>query len=904
MRKHSASQSGLFRPRVFLALSLCSTAALLAMFALATPTSTGPYSRPGVTVKMLAANAGSTFSNSPVAVSADGRFVAFGGAFPFGCCVVGIYDRQTGVTDTPAVTDGGYLSLSANGRYLAYSVNAYDNNGVEDVYVLDRQTGTNTWVSVAPDGSPPTCDSSGCVFSSWYPSISADGRYVAFYSFASNLVSGDTNQTADVFVRDMVTGVTERVSVASDGTQANGLSVEPSISADGRYVAFRSFATNLVSGNTNTGTCAGSGQTNPSDVYVHDRQTGTTELVSVGMSGTQDGCSWQPSISGDGRFVAFVSAATSLIPSDNNAAWDVFVRDRQIGRTERVSVTPSGTQGSCPTASCRCGAPSITPDGRYVAFHSFAALVSDDANGTGDIFIHDRETGSTERVSLAYPGEQVPGEPPGNANSTSGPNAANGPAVSADGRITVFDSFAADLVLNDGWNNPSKSYTDVFLRDRGNAVGIGSLSASCSAKPATASGWATFSGGLLASADDPPNDGLPPAASVGAELIGASVAYRPEQADLFVRLPVTSLLANVGGAPGVLYGLKITTGGIPYEVRATQSEGFALYNCQTSVPTCTQVATLSGSMGATGSVVTVSVPLSALGVGEGSTLSGLDAYTALGSAAAGPGAMLDDVSLPSTVIPTHSVLLGIAPTGTPQSQVVIDTPATVTGGNFSGNLPPVPAGSYTVWAKACLGNTCGNAVSTPLNVTDTCAAPPMTLISVVSRKVHGSAGTFDIDLPFSSSLPVPSPGIECRAGGGTGRDHTLVFTFSNTPVSGSASVVNGTGSVNGSPTFSGNTMSVNLTGVDNAQQIGVTVSVTDNFGGNFTNPAGIPVYMGVLLGDVDATGRVDGNDVSAVQSHTRQSTDNTNYRYDVDTNGRIDGNDVSATQADTRTSLP
>ncbi|PYS19081.1 MAG: hypothetical protein DMG11_32145, partial [Acidobacteria bacterium] len=385
-------------------------------------------------MKMLAANAGSTKSTSPVAVSGDGRYVAFNGGFPFGCCVVGIYDRQTGVTDTPASSTGdGTLALSADGRYLAYSVSGYSS---QDVHVLDRQTGTNTWISVAPDGSPPSCNWASCVFSSWYPSISADGRYVSFASFASNLVSGaDTNQTADIFVRDMQTGTAQRVSVASDGTQADGLSYEQSISADGRYVAFRSFATNLVTGNVNHSTCAGSGQTNPSDVYVHDRQTGTTELVSVGMTGVQDGCSWSPSISGDGRFVAFISAATTLIPSDTNAAWDVFVRDRQTGQTERVSVTPNGTQGACPTASCRCGVPSITADGRYVAFHSFAALVSDDVNGTGDILVHDRETGSTERVSLAYPGEQVPGEPPGNANSTSGPNAANAPAISGDGRI-------------------------------------------------------------------------------------------------------------------------------------------------------------------------------------------------------------------------------------------------------------------------------------------------------------------------------------------------------------------------------------------------------------------------------------------------------------------------------------
>jgi len=899
MRKHSVSQSGFFRPRIFLALSLCSAAGFFALFSFANPTSTGPYSRPGITLKMLAANAGSTFSNSPVAVSANGRFVAFNGAFAFGCCAIGIYDRQTGITDNPAVSDGGYLSLSANGRYLAYSVNGYDNNGVEDVYVLDRQTGTNTWASVAPDGSPPTCDSPGCVFSSWYPSISADGRYVAFYSFASNLVAGDSNHTADVFVRDMVTGVTERVSVASDGTQANGLSVEPSISADGRYVAFRSFATNLVSGNTNSGTCAGSGQTNPSDVYVHDRQTGTTELVSVGMNGTQNGCSWQPSISGDGRFVAFVSAATGLIPSDSNAAWDVFVRDRQTGRTERVSVTPNGAQGSCPTQSCRCGAPSISPDGRYVAFHSFAALVSDDANGTGDIFIHDRETGSTERVSLAYPGEQVPGEPPGNANSTSGPNAANGPALSADGRITVFDSFAADLVLSDNWNNPSKSYTDVFLRDRGNAVGIGSLSASCSAKPATASGWATFSGGLLVSADDPPNDGVPVAASLGAELVGASIAYRPEQADLFVRLPVTSLLANTGAAPGILYGLKMTTGGIPYEVRATQAEGFALYNCQTSVPTCTQVTTLSGSMGTTGSVITVSVPLSALGASEGSALSGLDAYTAIGNDAAGPGPILDDVSLPPTSIPIHSVLLGIAPAGTPQANVPFITQAALTNGNFSGNLPPINAGNYDVWAKACLGSTCGAPVSVPLTVTGVCAAVPVQLNSVASVKVHGSAGTFGVDLPLTGN-----PGIECRSGGMNG-DYTLVFSFASTLTTvGGASVTSGSGlvAISGIDSNDAHNYIINLTGVTTAQYITIGLSNVADSVGHFSNS--ISVSMGVLVGDVDGSGRVDSTDVFQARQQSLQFTNSSNFRMDVDESGRIDSTDIFMVRQQTLTSLP
>src|SRR5207253_854957 len=147
------------------------------------------------------------------------------------------------------------------------------------------------------------------------PSISADGRFVAFESFASNLVSDDTNRTGDVFVHDRLTGVTERVSVASDGTQGDDFSQVPSISAAGRFVAFRSFASNLVSGDTN----------GRDDIFVHDRLTGATDRVSVASDGTQgnDDASEPnslPSISADGRFVAFATHASNLVPDDTNFA--------------------------------------------------------------------------------------------------------------------------------------------------------------------------------------------------------------------------------------------------------------------------------------------------------------------------------------------------------------------------------------------------------------------------------------------------------------------------------------------------------------------------------------------------------------------------------------------------------
>ena len=174
--------------------------------------------------------------------------------------------------------------------------------GVNNVFVHDRWTGATTLVSVAIDGS----ESSG---HSEEVSISADGRYVAFRSWASNLVNGDTNNLPDIFVRDLQTNQTTRVSVASDGTQANNFSFNPSISADGRYVAFTSWANNLVSGDTNGGR----------DIFVHDRQTGATTRVSVATGGGQAAAdSQRPSISADGRYVAFESDASNLVSGDTN----------------------------------------------------------------------------------------------------------------------------------------------------------------------------------------------------------------------------------------------------------------------------------------------------------------------------------------------------------------------------------------------------------------------------------------------------------------------------------------------------------------------------------------------------------------------------------------------------------
>src|SRR6266851_4170348 len=204
-------------------------------------------------------------------------------------------------------------------------------------------------ISLALDGG----EADGASFT---PAISADGRYVAFASAASTLVSGDTNGTEDVFVYDRVAHTTERVSLSSAGEQGNGDSYGPAISADGRYVAFTSSASNLTAGDDNSDL----------DIFVRDRVAHTTVLASVGPHGTMgDGPSVAPSISAEGRLVAFESDADTLVPNDTNGTGDVFVHDIVTGLTRRLSVGGNGEETESPSFG-----PAISADGSSVAFES------------------------------------------------------------------------------------------------------------------------------------------------------------------------------------------------------------------------------------------------------------------------------------------------------------------------------------------------------------------------------------------------------------------------------------------------------------------------------------------------------------------------------------------------------
>ena len=355
---------------------------------------------------------------------------------------VSLAQGSTGTIERVSVSSAGaeadsisYLpAITPDGRTIAFQSEASnlvtgDTNWVHDIFVRDRQSGVTTRVSVSSSGIESNEMSDR-------PSISSDGRYVAFYSYASNLVANDTNEAYDVFVHDRQTGQTTRVSVSSAGAQGNAPSFQPALSYDGRYVVFYSDASNLVDGDTN----------NKDDVFVHDRQNGQTTRVSVNSAGEQGNSdSYICDISGDGRYVAFHSWASNLVTGDSNNTGDVFVRDLVDNQTTRVSLSSSGDQGNASSSF-----PSISSDGRYVAFWSAAnGLIDQDDNGWQDIFVHDRQTGQTTSVSVTAAGAT------GNGSSYR-------PAISDDGRYVAFESYANDLVTGD----TTFSSTDMFVRDR------------------------------------------------------------------------------------------------------------------------------------------------------------------------------------------------------------------------------------------------------------------------------------------------------------------------------------------------------------------------------------------------------------------------------------------------------
>ncbi len=403
---------------------------------------------------------GDYFSDKP-SVSADGPYVAFESAADN--LVTGIsdipntldvfvYDHSMGITRMVSTNSSGTAAgnapsfnpvISGNGQFVVFQSYAsdlvsgtLDGNGLPDIYERNLLTGITTLVSVNKTG---TAAGSG---TSDQAVVSPDGRFIAFRSTDPDLVAGDNNSVADIFIRDTKLGITTLASVTPSGTSGNDQSLTPVISADGRYVAFESLASNLVAGDAN----------GLPDVFVRDVVSGRTILASVNSSGTGSGNSdaESPSISADGRFVSFSSSSTNLVPglTDNNGTSDIFVRDLTRNTTTLVSVNSSGAAGNRFS-----DLPIISSNGNVVVFRSAASdLVSGVTYTTNayNLFARDLVHGTTALVSADPSGKTA-----GNASSDT-------PAVSGDGRFVAFQSLATNLVsgITDSNNNE-----DVFVRD-------------------------------------------------------------------------------------------------------------------------------------------------------------------------------------------------------------------------------------------------------------------------------------------------------------------------------------------------------------------------------------------------------------------------------------------------------
>ena len=425
----------------------CATVALLTSMAAAATAEAATTTRVSVGAGGVQGDGASTAGD----ISANGRFVAFSSSAAN--LVPGDRNGEEDVFLRDLVRNETYLvstatgrkqgnrfsdrpAVSADGRFVCFESVATnlvpgDTNRDYDMFLRDRARLTTTRINERPGdrqskGFIDICD------------ISADGRYTAFAADASRLVPDDTNGEVDVFLYDRLSRKVERASLGAKDAQARGgYSFSAVLSASGRFVAFQSAASNLV------GDPIGKG----ANIYVRDRQTGVTSLASRGLGGHGiDLGSSNPAISGNGRFVAFDANSSNLVPHDTNDADDVFLYDRATGRTTRVSVATDGAQADGSSAY-----PRLSDDGRIIVFQSAATnLVPGDTNGQIDIFMHDRITGITTRVSVDSQGRQ--------GNGLSGYHF----AVSPDGTMVAFTSDATNLVPGD-----TNGQTDVFLRRLG-----------------------------------------------------------------------------------------------------------------------------------------------------------------------------------------------------------------------------------------------------------------------------------------------------------------------------------------------------------------------------------------------------------------------------------------------------
>lgn len=743
------------------------------------------YPRPGTIERLSVAAGGAEAdqSSSTPTFSDDAGYVAFSSDASNlvaddtnGKSDVFVQDRVTKSIVRVSVTSQGAQAtsgsgnpvISGDGRYVAFESGASDlvpedTNGKIDVFLHDRDADDDgifdeqaeagaietARVSVNGSGAEGAADSS-------LPTISDDGRFIAFQSDVVDLVPDDTNARTDIFVHDRDTQEIIRVSVPSNLPQSNGHSTEPDISDDGRYVAFTSVASNLVPGDTNS----------QADIFVHDRTLDSTVRVSVPTppcgeanapttictaltdndsrfvaEDESNSRSSEPAISSTGRFVTFASFASNFAVEGNRSDSDIFVHDRdsdgngvfdEVNKlrgivTERVSVSSDGAESIGTTSSNDSVNPDISDDGRYIIFSSAAInLVPGDTNAKTDIFVHDRVARSTELVSAGSDG-------------TAGDDISADPAISSDGRYVTFQSAASNLVRDDLIGK-----SDVFLRDRGEPLHIfDTLTGAATQSGVVVQGSMSFSGVVIKERPDSDPNAFAKR-ELGLDIVSSSVAYRREHEDLLFRIAMAFEPFDLFRNGGVVYGIRFEAGGILYEARASLRRAgttaaandvrpephVALYRC---VPQCEEVTKLAGSIGTTDDEVLIRLPLMPeIAIREGATLSFVDAFASLGDTLVGGApshqfSPQDESSLGNVVIPEPRVELGIRSLAAPEADVLYEHIAqSLVESAFQATIPTVglAAGEYRVSARACYGAAIVAACGEPATVDVAVQAPP------------------------------------------------------------------------------------------------------------------------------------------------------------------------------------
>jgi WD40 repeat protein len=392
-------------------------------------------------------------------LSQDGRYLAFSTGAPLASSDAGFFtdvyvrDLDTGLTllasrangASGAAGNGGSIaqrrpSISGNGRYVVFESGATnlspdDADTTNDVYVRDMQANSTILVSRATGAAGAKVNAQ-----SWLAELSADGRYVVFQSDAA-LDPADTDTSSDIYMRDLQTDTTILVSRANgvNGANAAAQANTPSVSQDGRYVAFASTAANLTADDPDT----------TSDVFIRDTQTGATTLASraTGAAGAKgNGFSGQAQISADGNHVAWTANASNLDPADPDSVADAYVRDLQSSTTSLVG-RATGVNGA--KANAFTGIHSISADGRYVGFGTSATNLDPDDNDAPGLYVRDVQTSTTSLVDRAS----------GASGAKASPNGFN-LALSGDGRFATFFTGATNLSPDD-----TSTTDDVYVRD-------------------------------------------------------------------------------------------------------------------------------------------------------------------------------------------------------------------------------------------------------------------------------------------------------------------------------------------------------------------------------------------------------------------------------------------------------